>query len=122
VTLVRRVRPDEDGIDRFVNDITGDIGIASIVLKRRMTISSSHLEVKKLTSGGFWYGITNQLPDYMRSDEVSDGWYLAIQLRTGGVSSTRPTELPAILAQAAEDNGVSLRFALVDGRRKVSAS
>ena len=105
-------------IDREVN-----LGRGPVDFKfSRGTRFRAHLEVKKLTSGGFWFGLTDQLPDYMRSDEVKDGWYLGIQLRNDGVSKKRPQELPRVVAQAAKDNEINLRFALVDGRPRLAAS
>jgi hypothetical protein len=105
-------------IDREVN-----LGRGPVDFKfSRGAVLKAHLEVKKLTSGGFWFGLASQLPDYMRSDEVVDGWYLAIQLRTGGVSKTRPQELPAEVARVAKERDLRLRFGLVDGRPKQSAS
>jgi hypothetical protein len=35
----------------------------------------AHLEIKKLHNGKFWNGLEKQLPSYMKSDEVSDGWF-----------------------------------------------
>ena len=105
-------------IDREVN-----LGRGPVDFKfSRGTSFKAHLEVKKLTSGGFWFGLTDQLPDYMRSDEVNDGWYLAIQLRSDGVSKKRPRELPRVVAAAAKNHGVNLRYALVDGRPREAAS
>lgn len=105
-------------IDREVN-----LGRGPVDFKfSRGASLKAHLEVKKLTSGGFWFGLTDQLPDYMSSDEVRDGWYLGIQLRSDGVSKKRPQELPKVLAKAATDNNVNLRFALVDGRPRAAAS
>jgi hypothetical protein len=39
----------------------------------------AHLEIKKEHNGKFWNGFEQQLPTYMRSDEVSDGWFLAVR-------------------------------------------
>ena len=83
----------------------------------------AHLEVKKLTSGGFWFGLTDQLPDYMRSDEVAHGWYMAIQLRSDGVSKKRPPVLPEqSWPRRRQASCVNLRYALIDGRPRVAAS
>ena len=46
----------------------------------------ANLEVKKLHNGSFWNGLNKQLVEYMEADETKDGWLLAIQLRSGGVS------------------------------------
>lgn len=105
-------------IDREVN-----LGRGPVDFKfSRGSALSVHLEVKKLTSGGFWYGIESQLLDYMDSDETSYGWFLGIQLRDGGISKTRKRQLPATVARVADENGVNLKYALVDGQKKASAS
>ncbi len=80
------------------------------------------LEVKLLHNGRFWHGLDTQLPIYAASDEADDGWLLAVQLRTGGVSKSRAVKLPTRVSKAAIDTGLNLRYGLVDGRRKLSAS
>jgi hypothetical protein len=80
------------------------------------------LEVKKLTSGTFWNGLDHQLPSYLRSGECDDGWFLAIQLRDGGVSAERTRDLPTRVAGAAARHRKNLRYVLVDGRPRKSAS
>jgi hypothetical protein len=80
------------------------------------------LEVKKLHNGSFWHGLDTQLPIYASSDESGDGWLLAVQLRTGGVSRSRAVILPRRVAEVAQDTGLNLRYALVDGRRQLPAS
>lgn len=80
------------------------------------------LEVKKLTSGRFWNGLRRQLTTYMRADEVKDGWLLALHLRDGGVSTTRRKDLADRVMEVSQDLGLNIRYAVVDGREKKSAS
>jgi hypothetical protein len=80
------------------------------------------LEVKKLTSGRFWDGLNKQLIEYMEADETKDGWLLAIQLRSDGVSKQRIKDLPEAVAERAQEKGLNLRYGVVDGRRRKSAS
>ncbi len=83
---------------------------------------TAHLEVKKLHNGRFWEGLYVQLPLYMKSDEVNDGWLIGIQYRSGGVSRKRAEKLPAEVQKAAARLKLALRYSLIDGRRKPSAS
>lgn len=80
------------------------------------------LEVKKLTSGRFWDGLNKQLVEYMEADETKDGWLLAIQLRSDGVSKQRIKDLPEAIAKVAQAKGLTLRYGVVDGRPRKSAS
>lgn len=85
------------------------------------------LEVKKLDNGRFWNGLRVQLPSYLESDQCSRGWLMAIRYHTGGVSRERARILPREVAVinrhvAAEGNDTEFRFAMIDARRKPSAS
>lgn len=82
----------------------------------------AHLEVKKLHNGKFWNGLQDQLPSYMTSDTVTDGWFLAIQYRNGKSATQRIQALPREVAALNEIKNFNLRYALVDARPKVSAS
>lgn len=105
-------------IDREVNlgrgpvdfKITGGPGVRLLV------------EVKKLHNGDFWNGLEHQLPSYLASDGTREGWFLAIQYRTGGVSASRPPDLVKRVAAANKSLGTSIGFSLVDARPKNSAS
>ncbi len=82
----------------------------------------AHLEVKKLHNGKFWNGFELQLPSYMKSDEVSDGWFLAVQYRSGKAADARIMAIPKRVAKIAESKGINLRQETVDARPKKSAS
>jgi hypothetical protein len=83
---------------------------------------TAHLEVKKLHNGRFWDGLYVQLPLYMKSDEVRDGWLMGIQYRSGGISKKRAVNLPVEVKKAATTLNLALRYSLIDGQRKPSAS
>jgi hypothetical protein len=85
-------------------------------------VRRAHLEVKKLHNGRFWNGLETQLPSYMKSDEVSDGWFLAVQYRDNRTSQHRAKELPARVKAVAQLNQIALNYGLVDARPKKSAS
>jgi hypothetical protein len=85
-------------------------------------VRRAHLEVKKLHNGKFWNGLETQLPSYMKSDEVSDGWFLAVQYRDNRTSQHRAKELPARVKAVAQLKQIALNYGLVDARPKKSAS
>jgi hypothetical protein len=82
----------------------------------------AHLEVKKVHNGQFWNGLRDQLPSYMNSDEVTDGWFLAIRYRDNKSSANRVAELPSVVSDVSEAKGLNLRCRTVDARPKESAS
>jgi hypothetical protein len=82
----------------------------------------AHLEVKKVHNGKFWEGLERQLPSYMRSDELVDGWFLAIQYRNNKTSRDRARQLPARVLSLAQAEGLNLRYGLVNALPKNSAS
>jgi hypothetical protein len=85
-------------------------------------VHRAHLEVKKLHNGKFWNGLDRQLPAYMSSDEVQKGWFLAIRYRDGKTWDNRADALPARVRVAAQAHSRDLRYALVDARKRDSAS
>lgn len=82
----------------------------------------AHLEVKKLHNGKFWNGLESQLPSYMKSDEVSDGWFLAVQYNNTGTSKANMKGLAQRVAKVSSEKKLDLEYALVDARPKKSAS
>ena len=82
----------------------------------------AHLEVKKVQNTSFWHGLTKQLPSYMKSDEVQDGWLLAIRYRDDVQANRRVAALSAQVSKAAAETGLNLRARVVDARPKRSAS
>ncbi len=81
-----------------------------------------HLEVKKLHNSKFWNGLERQLPSYMKSDEVVDGWFLAMLYHENKLSTDRAVELPRRVRELEQSKSVSLRFSVIDGRPSASAS
>lgn len=82
----------------------------------------AHLEVKKLHNGKFWNGLNEQLPTYMRGDEVKLGWFLALRFRSSKAGTKREQEFPRRVAEVAAAKGLELYPALIDARPQVSAS
>jgi hypothetical protein len=82
----------------------------------------AHLEVKKEHNGKFWNGLEEQLPSYMKSDQVTDGWFLAIRYRDNDAAKARLQALPKRVDLLAKATGLNVRFGIVDARRPLSAS
>ncbi len=111
-------RANDIAIDREV-----DLGRGPVDFKFSRGVKyTAHLEVKKLDNGKFWHGLHTQLPIYMKSDEVQDGWLMGVQLKTKGVSAARARRLPEEVLKASKASGLNLRYALVDARPKDPAS
>jgi hypothetical protein len=106
------------GIDREVNLGQGPVDFK--FSKGREFLA--HLEVKKLHNGAFWNGLNKQLVAYMLADECENGWLLAIQLRSSGVSEKRLEELPEAVAELSRGTGLNIRYGAVDGMPRKSAS
>jgi hypothetical protein len=85
-------------------------------------VKRAHLEVKKLHNGKFWNGLEEQLPSYMKSDQVRDGWFLAVRYRDGEAADKRIIEIAPRIASVAKQRDLNLRYAVVDARPKESAS
>lgn len=85
-------------------------------------IRRAHLEVKKLHNGAFWNGLERQLPSYMKSDEVKNGYFLAIRYNDTTTTIQRERALPSRVNALAESRKIDLSFQVVDGRRQKSAS
>jgi hypothetical protein len=82
----------------------------------------AHLEIKKLHNGKFWNGLEEQLPSYMHSDAVRDGWLLALRYRNNRTSKERVEQLPQRVTGVSASKNLNIRFAVVDARRPLSAS
>lgn len=82
----------------------------------------AHLEIKKLHNGKFWNGLEAQLPSYMKSDEVSDGWFIAVHYRNNKSAVKRVKELATRVANLATAKDISLHYGVIDARPKQSAS
>lgn len=85
-------------------------------------IFRAHLEVKKLQNGKFWNGLSEQLPSYMKSDEVKDGWFVVMKYRDTKTGRERLAKLPTILKTVSDEKQINLRSSVVDCSPKESAS
>ena len=111
----------------MANDISLDreveLGCGSVDFKFSTGYARrGHLEVKKLENSKFWNGLQEQLPAYMRADEVSDGWFLVMRFRSGRQWDDRWRELQDVVQRVAEARRIRLRIVLVDARPREPAS
>ena len=127
----------EDAVQRLFRGITKHYCQANgVVLDREVELGRgpvdfkfsngyskrAHLEIKKLQSGQFWHGLEEQLPIYMKADEVDDAWFMAVRYRDTKGQLDRIKKLPAVVDEAAKRHGKNLRDVLIDARRPKSAS
>jgi len=49
----------------------------------------------------------------MRSDQVNDGWFLAIQYKTGKAATERKNEFPIHVRAVAEARKINLRYRII---------
>lgn len=82
----------------------------------------AHLEIKKLENSDFWNGLSKQLPSYMYSDRVVDGWFLGVLFRNTQANKRKTDELKYRVAETSRRNKLNLSFALIDASPKSSAS
>ncbi len=82
----------------------------------------AHLEVKKLENTKFWNGLERQLPSYMDSDEVHDGWFLVVKYRSGKRWDKRRSDVPLRVQQVSREKNLNIRCVIVDARQPMSAS
>ncbi|WP_207947900.1 hypothetical protein [Metallococcus carri] len=82
------------------------------------------LEVKVIRSSGFFKGAATQLPQYMKTEQISHGAYLCIGHYDEDFAPTRIKRVEDTIATLAKEKGIQIKLVLVDARRdnKTSAS
>lgn len=80
------------------------------------------IEVKKLLNKKFWPGLREQLPSYMKSDSVLQGWFLVVDLKDSRTAKQRIRDLPEIVEATSSRWGKIIKYSLIDGKRPPSAS
>ena len=80
------------------------------------------MEVKKLHNPRLLHGIEHQLPSYMKSDEVTEGWFVIVRYDDSAASQQRLTDVTNAIDQIAEKRNIHLRLRVIDARRPASAS
>ncbi|PCC26631.1 hypothetical protein CIK75_02095 [Glutamicibacter sp. BW78] len=80
------------------------------------------IEIKKLHNGKFWNGLHQQLPSYLKSDDATHGWFVAVQYRGNKPAFDRLATLPVEVAAASTRANKRIRYGTVDARRPLSAS
>jgi hypothetical protein len=80
------------------------------------------LEFKKGHNGKFWNGLDQQLPSYLLSDDCPEGWFVAIQYRSGDAARKKFRTLPRRVRLLSNEVGRRIDFFTIDARPKPSAS
>ncbi|MDQ1734115.1 MAG: hypothetical protein QOH56_366 [Pseudonocardiales bacterium] len=80
------------------------------------------IELKKAHNGKFWNGLSAQLPSYLKSDDSTEGWFVALRYRNNKASQARMNALPGVVASCAQTIGKTIRYSSIDARPKESAS
>lgn len=80
------------------------------------------IEFKKGHNGKFWNGLDKQLPSYLVSDDCPEGWFVALQYRSGDAAKKKFAQLPARVRRIASRTGQRIEFFAIDARPKLSAS
>lgn len=80
------------------------------------------VEVKLTNNSSFWDGLRLQTVQYLRSEEVQVGYFVAVGFRDKDFDEDRLDRVRDAARQVSEDTGKDVRFAIVDARRKDSAS
>ena len=82
----------------------------------------NRVEIKKMDNSRFWRGLSEQLPSYMRSDRVNDGWFLAVLFKDSESTRRKILEFENRVCEASRQTGLNLNFEVIDARPKQSAS
>ena len=82
------------------------------------------LEVKVIRSSGFFKGAATQLPQYMKTEQISYGVYLCVGHYDEDFASSRIKRVEDTITTLAKEKGIKIKLVLVDARRhnKTSAS
>jgi hypothetical protein len=80
------------------------------------------VEIKLTNNTRFWHGLTRQLPQYMRSEEIHVGWFLPVSFRNLDFSEERVSMVREAAKATSDRLGIEIRTRMVDARPKPSAS
>ena len=82
------------------------------------------LEVKVIRSSGFFKGAATQLPQYMKTEQISYGVYLCVGHYDEDFAPARIKRVEDTIATLVKEKGIKIKLVLVDARRdnKTSAS
>jgi|SRR5436190_13408895 len=75
-----------------------------------------------LSPASYTIWVCTSFSNYLRSDEVVDGWLVVVRYREGKTADKRVNELGGRVAALGQKKGLNLRYRKVDARPKKSAS
>lgn len=79
-------------------------------------------EVKPTNNSRYWHGLTEQTPQYMKSEQIHCGFFLSIGFGDKDFEKDRQDAVKAAAKAVSDDLGVKMTPIFVDGRKKQSAS
>lgn len=82
---------------------------------------TAHVEFKKENNSKLSHGLTEQLPTYMRSEDVKIGFFVIFDFGTRDISKLK-VDLESQRIKLEQDKGLTLRVIYIDARLKLSAS
>lgn len=80
------------------------------------------VEIKLTSNSGYWDGLKNQLPQYLRSEELKLGYFVSVGFREADFTPERMDKVRAAVEVASKDSSKDLRVIFVDAQPKKSAS
>jgi hypothetical protein len=80
------------------------------------------VEIKLTSNSRFWHGLRQQTVQYLRSEEVQLGYFVAVGFYDKDFEQKQLDRIEAVARQVSKETGKDVRFALVDARPKESAS
>lgn len=78
------------------------------------------VEVKLANNSKFWNGVSAQLPQYLKTEQITDGVFLVIAYNREDLR--RISVITKVVDKVNQDNSVNIRTVTVDARPKPSAS
>jgi hypothetical protein len=82
----------------------------------------SLVEIKLMNNTRFWHGLASQTKQYLISEKVSCGFFVALGFRDQDFSKERLDRLNAAAEAVSKENGLQITPVVVDARPKKSAS
>ena len=78
------------------------------------------IEVKLASNSKFWNGLTAQLPEYMRTEEITDGLFMVVVYSLKDLR--RYNHIQRLESEVNKQNGFNIEIELIDARPRKSAS
>lgn len=80
------------------------------------------VEIKLTSNSHFWDGLQQQTIQYLESEEVKLGYFVAVGFHDQDFDENRINRLRQVAERRSDETGKDVRFAMIDARPKKSAS